>query len=246
MKMECEVIRDLLPLYADDVCSPASRALVDEHLNTCADCSGMLERLKASEIEDKLSGEKAQVIRYQTKRFKRRSAAVGSTIATVFMIPILICLIVNITSGASLGWFFIVVASLAVAGSLTVVPLTVPEDKLFWTFCAFCASLMVLLGVCCLYTRGDWFWVAATASLFGLSVALGPFVLRARPVKRLVGNRSKLQIALTADIVLFAVMMNAIRLRAGRGIHPTTTILVLLVAAGLLALDVMRERRNGK
>ena len=29
MKAECSVIRDLLPLYADDVCSQASRRLVD-------------------------------------------------------------------------------------------------------------------------------------------------------------------------------------------------------------------------
>ena len=27
MKMECEVIRDLLPLYADEVCSEKSRGL---------------------------------------------------------------------------------------------------------------------------------------------------------------------------------------------------------------------------
>ena len=33
MKYECEVIRDLLPLYADDVCSAGSRKMVEEHLD---------------------------------------------------------------------------------------------------------------------------------------------------------------------------------------------------------------------
>ena len=32
MKLDCEVIRDLLPLYAEHMASPASTALVEEHL----------------------------------------------------------------------------------------------------------------------------------------------------------------------------------------------------------------------
>ena len=36
MKTPCNVIRDLLPLYHDGVCSPESRQLVEEHLEKCA------------------------------------------------------------------------------------------------------------------------------------------------------------------------------------------------------------------
>jgi len=36
--MECEVIRDLLPLYIDGVCSRKSRELVEEHLKACESC----------------------------------------------------------------------------------------------------------------------------------------------------------------------------------------------------------------
>jgi hypothetical protein len=39
----CEVVQDLLPLYQDDACSEASRALVEEHLRTCSVCSGVQE-----------------------------------------------------------------------------------------------------------------------------------------------------------------------------------------------------------
>ena len=41
MKTTCEIVRDLLPLYVDDVCSPASRGLVEEHLEQCSDCKGI-------------------------------------------------------------------------------------------------------------------------------------------------------------------------------------------------------------
>lgn len=33
--MNCDVIRDLLPSYADGICSPASQTLVQEHLAQC-------------------------------------------------------------------------------------------------------------------------------------------------------------------------------------------------------------------
>ena len=37
MKVNCEIIEDLLPLYHDGVCSDTSRKLVDNHLESCAD-----------------------------------------------------------------------------------------------------------------------------------------------------------------------------------------------------------------
>ena len=45
----CEVIRDLLPLYVDDVLSPDSRALVEEHLETCEGCTDYYHAMKEPE-----------------------------------------------------------------------------------------------------------------------------------------------------------------------------------------------------
>ena len=38
MNISCKVIQDLLPLYHDNVASPETNALVEEHLQTCPDC----------------------------------------------------------------------------------------------------------------------------------------------------------------------------------------------------------------
>lgn len=38
MKIECNVIKDLLPLYVDECCSEESAKLVAEHLETCESC----------------------------------------------------------------------------------------------------------------------------------------------------------------------------------------------------------------
>lgn len=40
---KCNVIKDLLPLYADEICSEDSREMVEEHLSTCGDCKQELE-----------------------------------------------------------------------------------------------------------------------------------------------------------------------------------------------------------
>ena len=46
-KLDCNVARDLLPLYLDGVCSPQSAALVEEHLAACPECRRLREALAA-------------------------------------------------------------------------------------------------------------------------------------------------------------------------------------------------------
>ena len=46
MKLCCEVVRDLLPLYHDGVCSDESRALVEEHVAQCPGCAAVLVELR--------------------------------------------------------------------------------------------------------------------------------------------------------------------------------------------------------
>ena len=243
MNMDCEVIRDLLPLYADDACSEKSRIVVEEHLQDCSSCREELERIRRTEIDDCLQDEKHSVVQYGARRFRRRSAAVGSAVSGLFMIPILAYLILNIYTRSSLGTFFIVLASLLVAASLIVVPLIVPEDKAFWTFCAFCASLVLLLATICLYSRGTWFWIASSASLFGLAVVFLPFVVRTRPVRKLIGSISPVKFVLIVDAALFMNMMHMIRNRGK--ITAFSTLFTVCVFAGIwLVISEINRRRK--
>ena len=248
MRIECEVIRDLLPLYADDACSGKSRELVEEHLRECPACSGMLESLRRDEIESSLQKEKSNVLQYGEKRFRRRSATVGTVMAGIFMIPILVCLIVNLATGAGLTWFFVVLAALLVAASLILVPLLVPEDRLLWTFCSFVASLQVLLAVVCIYSRGRWFWIASSATLFGLGLVFLPFVVRARPVRQLLAGANPVGMVLAADAVLFLNLMATISARGSFSWGTGILVLGCLAGLALVVLEVLRrhETADGK
>lgn len=244
MKTKCNIIRDLLPLYADEACSEESRLLVEEHLQECPDCGNMLERLKDSRIEEDLQREKEDVIGYGARKFRKRSAAVGSTVSAIFMVPILVCLIINITTGAGLGWFFIVLGALAVAASLILVPIMAPEDKAFWTLCAFCVSLTALLGITCLVSRGNWFWVAWASSMFGLGVVFLPFAIRAKPVQKWIGNSNKALVVIAADLVLFLHMMTAINVTKNLTKNGVLLGIGILAGVGLAALEISRKKGN--
>ena len=50
MKLSCDIIRDLLPLYAEELASEDSQAAVREHLETCEDCRSAFADMKKSSI----------------------------------------------------------------------------------------------------------------------------------------------------------------------------------------------------
>ena len=52
MKIPCAVIRDLLPLYAEDLASEESKQVVDEHLADCPDCRARLETLRQPAVPE--------------------------------------------------------------------------------------------------------------------------------------------------------------------------------------------------
>lgn len=45
-KISCSIIRDLMVLYEDDVCSEDSRKLIEEHISSCAECHKLYEQTR--------------------------------------------------------------------------------------------------------------------------------------------------------------------------------------------------------
>lgn len=76
MKISCIVIRDLLPLYHDNVCSEESRELIEEHIKICQDCKTELEKYnmeikRVNYIDKKSNIEEAEPINKIAKKWKR-------------------------------------------------------------------------------------------------------------------------------------------------------------------------------
>jgi len=70
MRITCEIIKDLLPLYHDNVCSEDSRKLIEEHLSTCERCRGELKQIDI-EIKAVKNTEDVKIMNNIAKKWKQ-------------------------------------------------------------------------------------------------------------------------------------------------------------------------------
>jgi predicted anti-sigma-YlaC factor YlaD len=97
MKVSCEIIKDLLPLYHDGVCSNESKAMVEEHLAECDNCmkelNGMDKILPIASMEQNLS--EAEAVKKLSKKWKKgmlRSSLQGILITLLMIAAVLLIL----------------------------------------------------------------------------------------------------------------------------------------------------------
>lgn len=91
MKYSCNLIRDLLPLYCDQVCSKDSAEAVQEHISTCEECKNIYIGMQQSVSMDSARFEKQQLASMQEvkKKIKKRNtifASIGIVVGIAFVI----------------------------------------------------------------------------------------------------------------------------------------------------------------
>lgn len=124
------------------------------------------------------------------------------------------CAIGNLAAQHTLSWFWIALAAVLLAASLTLVPALASRrpslEPYKWVISIGCAvaSLELLLLVCCLYSGGDWFPVAFTATIFGLSLVLLPFLLPALPLPAALSRRkTSLYLGIETALLLLLLLV---------------------------------------
>ena len=90
-KIKCEVIRDMLPLYVDDIVSDGTREIVEEHLKDCEECrkEEMVMRSGISiPVNMDVRIEEANILKRMKKavKNKRIKTAVASIVMTCVVI----------------------------------------------------------------------------------------------------------------------------------------------------------------
>ena len=93
MKNECCYVRDVLPLYLEDMVSEETSAFVKEHLEKCPECAKEFEDMKAGTKVEKISNEtqnhlEAEVLKSMKairKRFRKKAFRVGAIIAAIII-----------------------------------------------------------------------------------------------------------------------------------------------------------------
>ena len=90
MKNECNVVRDILPLFLENMVSDETAEAIKEHLDGCPECAAELEGLKTGKKVEKISPEasdfEAEVlksIKNIRRKLRKKVLRVGSVIAAV-------------------------------------------------------------------------------------------------------------------------------------------------------------------
>jgi predicted anti-sigma-YlaC factor YlaD len=97
MKISCDIIKDLLPLYHDGVCSNDSKTMVEEHLAYCDSCKAELramdEELPLNNAEQNLN--EAEAVKKLSRRWKKgmnKSLLKGILITIVIVVLVALVL----------------------------------------------------------------------------------------------------------------------------------------------------------
>ena len=91
MKNECSVVRDILPLYLENMVSEETAESVKEHLENCPDCAAEFEAMRSGktvekigeEVQSDLEAEVLRSIKNIRKKFRKKVLRVGGIIAAI-------------------------------------------------------------------------------------------------------------------------------------------------------------------
>jgi transcriptional regulator with XRE-family HTH domain len=139
--------------------------------------------------------------------YRRWKAAIFWTTTIAYATALVTCFIVNLSVAHTLSWFWIVAAAVAVAFSLTTLPLLRVRPKGWTSLGAFLLSLVLLLTVVWLETgRGAWLPIPIAAVLFAVVVIFGPLWLAGLSLPS-PASRHRTVIALGLDTIALAVLL---------------------------------------
>lgn len=91
MKNECSIVRDLLPLYVENMVSDETAAFVTEHLEDCIDCDRIYHNIKDEDDEiAPIDKEKVEELKRVRKKIVKKFICVVSAVCGGFIALILL------------------------------------------------------------------------------------------------------------------------------------------------------------
>lgn len=89
MKNECSIVRDLLPLYAEDMVSDETKSFIDEHIKCCENCRNELEQIKKNNSNQQFNIEEP-IKTLKNKLLKKRVMTIALTVLITLAAAIVI------------------------------------------------------------------------------------------------------------------------------------------------------------
>jgi len=143
-QLNCDVVKDLLPLYVDGMVSDSSKKGIEEHLNTCADCKKTYEYMAFGLETDKQPLEGIEVKKFLNKT-KQMYFLYG--LGGLSLIAVIVCLIVDLALHRGITWSLIPTAAIIFADAFVYSLLEGKEKKGFYMMCVISVGTVFLLSI---------------------------------------------------------------------------------------------------
>lgn len=142
-ELDCEIVKDLLPLYVDGMVSDVSKKSIEDHLEHCKDCTEMYQNMDFGLEEEKQPAEVEDVKRF-LKKTKQMYFFYG--LGGLSFIAILVCMIVDLALNKGMTWSLITGSAIVFANALMYPLLVCQKNKGFITMAVVTVGTIVLLS----------------------------------------------------------------------------------------------------
>lgn len=139
-ELNCEIVKDLLPLYVDGMVSEISKRSIESHLKNCTGCSEVYRNMTV-EIEDKDQPDIRDV-----KTFLKRTKLMYSLfgLGGLSLVAIIVCIIVDLALNKGITWSLIVCGAVVYADAILFSALACKKNK------GYIIMSVISIGVACL------------------------------------------------------------------------------------------------
>lgn len=147
----------------------------------------------------------------QAKKWRTLSFSWNLFFYIAYGVALITCFICNLAVNKTLSWFWIVFCALLFSFTLTNLPELIKKHKLVLIPSAALSALILLLGVCCIYVNGTWFWIAALSVLLGFTIVFCPiYVSKCRVFSRIKKYNDFVSVAV--DFIVLNILLVAVNL----------------------------------
>lgn len=170
-----------------------------------AEILGVTEHeLITASIDSNARKEKKQAKNWQTLSFSW-----NLFFYIAYALALIPCFICNLAINKTLSWFWIVLSALILSFTFTNLPSLVKKHKLLVLPASMFGALVLLLGVCAIYTKGDWFIIPTLAILLALVIVFMPIYISKYKAFEKIRNYNDF-ISVAIDFVMLNILLIAI------------------------------------
>ena len=143
-ELACEIVKDLLPLYVDEMVSDVSKKSIESHLENCTECNEIYHNMAYHLEMETLPTEISDIKRF-LKKTKKMYLLYG--LGGLSFIAILVCLIVDLAVNKGITWSLIAGSSCLFADSFLYTLSTCKKNKGCKAMAVISIGVLVLLSV---------------------------------------------------------------------------------------------------